>query len=118
MARHNRQGEGTDQRGFLYELSYQPDWLRRVKVTRNLASGRQSTMTLFRNPQNCREREPGPRVRTRIFCPEQELDVEVTVSDSCRQVRQLRVTCSVPSPAGGRGREEVTFTLENGLPDP
>ena len=35
MARHNRDARGSDQRGESYELSYQPDWLRLVKVTRS-----------------------------------------------------------------------------------
>ena len=50
MARHNREGQGTDQHGHSYSVNYQPDWLRQVKVTRTLESGRQSTKTLFRNP--------------------------------------------------------------------
>ena len=54
MARHNRDGEGVDQRGHGYVVSYQPDWLRLVKVTRDLESGRQSTKTLFRNPAETR----------------------------------------------------------------
>ena len=55
MARHNRDGAGEDQRGHAYTVSYQPDWLRMVKVTRSLTTGRQSTMTLFRNPLDRRE---------------------------------------------------------------
>ena len=51
MARHNRDGQGADQRGQEYEISYQPDWLRLVKVTRTLETGRQSTKTLFKNPR-------------------------------------------------------------------
>ena len=50
MARHNRDARGTDQRGYDYEISYQPDWVRLIKVTRTLESGRQSTKTLFKNP--------------------------------------------------------------------
>jgi len=50
LARHNREGQGADQRGFEYAVNYQPDWLRQVKVTRQLETGRQSTKTLFRNP--------------------------------------------------------------------
>ncbi|NIP13532.1 MAG: hypothetical protein GWN02_28120, partial [Gemmatimonadetes bacterium] len=50
MARHNRDGQGSDQRDCEYAISYQPDWLRQVKVTRLLPTGRQSTKTLFTNP--------------------------------------------------------------------
>jgi hypothetical protein len=59
VARHNREGVGADQRGYEYGVSYQPDWLKLVKVTRQLESGRQSTKTLFRNPANEPEAEPG-----------------------------------------------------------
>jgi hypothetical protein len=67
MARHNRDARGTDQRGYDYEISYQPDWVRLIKVTRTLESGRQSTKTLFKNPAQ-REQSPGSRVRTRVEC--------------------------------------------------
>lgn len=117
MARHNRQGTGTDQRGFEYRVSYQPDWLRHVKVTRALPTGRQSTMTLFRNPASCRERPPGSKVRTRITCPEQDVDVEVTVRDGRHGVCRVTVACQVPA-ADGAGAEEVVFTLEDDLPGP
>lgn len=116
MARHNREGHGADQRGFEYSVSYQPDWLRVVKVTRDLESGRQSTKTLFRNPADRREAEPGHRVRTRISCPDQELDFEVAVTDPVGRVVQLRVACEVE---GDDGRpQEVEFTLDNALPPP
>lgn len=115
MGRHNREGTGVDQRGFAYEVSYQPDWLRHVKVTRQLRSGRQSTMTLFRNPAERGERRPGDRVRTRISCPEQGVDVEVVVNGDQEGVCRVTVTCEVPAVAG-KGTEEVTFTLEDGLP--
>ena len=117
VARHNREGRGTDQRGFEYRISYQPDWLRHVKVARALPSGRQSTMTLFRNPARCREREPGDRIRTRIVCPEQGVDVELTVhGNGCAEgVCRLSVTCEVPA-ANGPGSEEVTFIVQDGLP--
>jgi len=66
MARHNREGQGADQRGSHYGICYQPDWLRHVKVTRDLETGRQSTKTLFRNPAKKSEGEPGDKIRTRV----------------------------------------------------
>lgn len=114
MARHNRDGSGADQRGHEYEVSYQPDWLRMVKVTRALENGRQSTKTLFRNPLDRREAEPGDRVRTRIVSPVQGLDVEVAVSDPEGRVTRLRVACRVPLDEGGD--EEVEFSIEGALP--
>lgn len=117
MARHNRKGEGRDQRGFTYEIGYQPDWLRHVKVSRSLPSGRQSTMTLFRNPARRAEARPGSQVRTTISCPEQNLDVEVTLRNAEPKVQRVCVACSVPA-VEGNGEEEVVFTIENRLPPP
>lgn len=116
MARHNREGSGADQRGFEYVVSYQPDWLRVVKVTRALESGRQSTKTLYRNPHDRRESEPGDRVRTRIACEDQDLDVQIAVDDPAGVVHRVRFACGV---VDERGRtEEVEFTLEDGLLPP
>ena len=111
MARHNREGLGADQRGFEYGVSYQPDWLKLVKVTRQLESGRQSTKTLFRNPANGPEAEPGDRIRTRITSADQELDFEVALTDPRAAVKRVRIAYEVP---GENGRvEEVEFTLES-----
>jgi len=115
VARHNRNGTGTDQRGFEYQISYQPDWLRQVKVSRPLPNGRRSTMILFRNPSEVRERPPGRKVRTRIRCPEQKVDVEVAVHDGRRGVARVSVACTVAAP-DGEGSEEVVFTLVDDLP--
>ena len=40
MARHNREARGVDQRGELWIIGYQPDWLSRVKISRKLPRGR------------------------------------------------------------------------------
>ena len=119
MARHNREGQGTDQRGFSYILSYQPDSLRQVKVTRTLPNGRQSTMALFRNPAERAEATPGDQVRTRIICAEQGLDVEVFFRANGTGVRQVQVQVEVPAARGaGGGSENVVFTLDHDLPEP
>jgi hypothetical protein len=112
VARHNREGQGADQRGFEYGVNYQPDWLKRVKVTRQLETGRQSTKTLFRNPVNHAEAEPGDRVRTRIVSPDQRLDFEVALTDPKAAVRRIRVAYVLPLEDGAR-EEEVEFTLES-----
>lgn len=118
MARHNREGQGSDQRGYEYTVSYQPDWLRHVKVTRKLESGRQSTKTLFRNPLDRKKSEPGKKVRTRIESPAQGLQVKVAVIDPEHRVTRVRVACRVPADDEPDGEEEVEFTLENSLPEP
>jgi hypothetical protein len=114
MARHNRDGEGTDQHGARYTISYQPDWLRQIKISRTLAgSDRQSTKTLFRNPAACAERPPGDRVRTRVTSADGKLDFEITVVDGSRQVDQVVVTSRA---ADGKG--EITFIIDGSLPGP
>ena len=116
MARHNRDGSGADQCGFAYQVSYQPDWLRHVKVTRVLQTGRQSTKTLFRNPADRQEAPPGERVRTRIVSRDQGLDFEVAVTDMKGAVARVRVAFMVANDKGEN--EEVEFTLENELRPP
>lgn len=118
MPRHNRDGRGRDQRGFRYLISYQPDWLRRIAVTRTLASGRQSTKTLFRNPSSVRRASPGKRVRTRITSPEQGIDVEIAVTGARTTVTRVQVVCRLPAGHPATQDDEVVFTLENGLPPP
>ena len=116
MARHNRDGAGADQRGVEYGVSYQPDWLKQVKVTRQLETGRQSTKTLFRNPAAGPQAGPGDRIRTRITSSDQSLDFEVALTDPKAAVKRVRIAYEVPGPNGRT--EEVEFTLESeDLPD-
>ena len=114
MARHNRESEGTDQHGVSYTISYQPDWLRQIKISRTLSGrNRQSTKTLFRNPLPCAERKPGDRVRLSVTSEDGEIDFEVAVTDPERRVDQIIVTSRTSS-----GREDITFTIDGGLPLP
>lgn len=114
MARHNRQGQGTDQHGARYTISYQPDWLRQIKISRTLSgSNRQSTKTLFRNPANCAERAPGDLVRTRVTSEDGGIDFEISVTDAGRRVEQVVVTSRA---ADGKG--DITFIIEGSLPRP
>jgi hypothetical protein len=112
MARHNRAGRGCDQRGEEYELSYQPDWLRLVKVTRMLESGRQSTKTLFRNPAK-REQAPGRSVRTQISSSGARLDFGIELSDPQGVVRRIVVETGPP---GGSEPERLVFSIESQPP--
>lgn len=114
MARHNRKGHGTDQQGAEYVISYQPDWLRQIKISRTLSGKkRQSTKTLFRNPASCAEKVPGDRVRTRVTSRDGAIDFEITVSDRVGQVEQVVVTTR-----GENGKEEITFSIDGSLPKP
>lgn len=112
MARHNREGHGTDQRGTDYVISYQPDWLRHIKVTRTLENGRQSTKTLFRNP-GAREQAPGTHVRTRIATPDRRLDIEIGVEDPNCVITRIVVEATLPGRSAADGA--VMFTI-NDLP--
>jgi hypothetical protein len=117
MARHNREGRGSDQRGAEYGVSYQPDWLQVVKVTRALEDGRQSTKSLFRNPGR-REQAPGGKVRTRITSPEQGLDFEVAIDDPDGVIQRVIIETAVPGVGMDGGEELIVFTLEDRLPPP
>ncbi|MBI4545124.1 MAG: hypothetical protein HY703_08020 [Gemmatimonadetes bacterium] len=109
MARHNRDGRGSDQRGYDYEISFQPDWLNLIKVTRTLESGRQSTKTLFRNPET-RKVRPGAKMRTRVQSPEQKLDFEIVVNDPRRVVRRVIIETRPAAAAAEEGG--VIFSIE------
>ncbi len=115
MSRHNRQGRGVDQRGYHYAISYQPDWLDRIRVTRRLASGRQSTKTLFRNPARTPQAQAGDLIRTTIESAEQDLHVEVALRVEPDQVGEVVVTWRAnggPEPAMDR----VVLTLHSFRP--
>ncbi len=109
MARHNKDARGTDQLGAEYDINYQPDWLRQIKVTRNLETGRQSTKTLFRN-QGRKEGAPGSKVRTRIRCPREELEFEIGVDDPHGVVKRIVVETSLPGKPGEDGC--IVFTID------
>jgi len=113
VPRHNREGQGEDQRGRRYTIAYQPDWLRQVKVTRELGNGRQSTKTLVRNPDPPAA-EPGTRVRTRVSARELGIDFEVVLNDPRRVVRRIVVETVVPE--GEERGETVSFVVSR-LPD-
>ncbi len=114
MGRHNRDARGSDQRGFDYQISFQPDWLSQVKVTRNLESGRQSTKTLFKNPEKVQEQNPGTKVRTRIVSVEQKLDFEIIVHDPRRVVKRVIIETIIPDMPGDEGA--VIFGFDDDLP--
>ncbi len=91
MARHNRLGHGVDQFGFKYSISYPPDWLDRIRVTRRLPSGRQSTRTLFRNPARKPLGEIGGFTRTTITSGDQDLEVAVSFGTGRGRVNEIEV---------------------------
>jgi hypothetical protein len=111
MARHNREGRGTDQHGSEYTISYPPDWLRHVKVTRNLENGRQSTKTLIRNPASA-SGVPGRRVRTRVVSESESLDFEIDLHDPDGVVTRIMVE-TTQRDAGGQP-STIRFTLTDG----
>ncbi len=113
MARHNREGRGEDQYGHEYIVSYQPDWLHQVKVTRDLRTGRQSTKTLFRNP-DAPERDPGSRIRTVISAPELGLELQVALDDPRLVVRRITIEATVPE--GPEQGDAVVFSITRRRP--
>ena len=112
MARHNREGHGSDQKGFEYIISYQPDWLRQVKVTRILDTGRQSTKTLFSNPDDP-ARRPGRSIRTEVRCEAQDLRFEIALTDPQRVVKRVIVETGPAEAAAGD--QDIQFTFDHRL---
>lgn len=110
MSRHNKPATGTDQLGFHYRISYPPDWLDRIKVTRKLASGRQSTKTLFRNPVRIPAAAPGGLIRIRIASEQQNLEVEANVDAAPDHIGELVVHWRKPG-AIEPGTSAVSFTF-------
>lgn len=108
MARHNRVGRGEDQFGHEYIIAYQPDWFRQLKVTRDLPTGRQSTKTLFRNPDPP-EREPGTRIRTGISAAELGLAFQLALDDPRLVVRRITVEAVIPE--GPEQGDTVLFSI-------
>jgi hypothetical protein len=82
VARHNREGEGVDQRGFTYRISYA-----RLAPPREGEPGPPDGPALHHDPlpepPGAAEAAAGDQVRTRITCPEQGVDVEVVVRCGC-----------------------------------
>ena len=112
MGRHNREARGEDQHGRQYDVSFPPDWLHQVKVTRTLANGRQSTRTLLRNPGPAEQR-PGARVRTRISSPDPKLEFAIEIEDPHGVVSRIIVETRAPEGAAHGG---VGFSIEARAP--
>lgn len=116
MARHNREGRGLDQRGNLWRISYQPDWLKHVKISRELPDGRRrSSLTLFRNPAKRAESEPGRSVRTRITSADGSVDVSLSLEDRSDDVDHIVVGIRRTR---GRRSELIKLVIQGGLPGP
>ena len=113
MARHNREGRGVDQHGELWVVSYQPDWFRRVKISRELPDGRRrSSMTLVENPAERAEDEPGKVVRTRISAADGTVDLQVALEDRDGLVERVVVHLRRKR---GKSEELVKFNIDGTL---
>jgi hypothetical protein len=114
MARHNREARGVDQLGTLWSISYQPDWLSRIKISRQLPGDRRRSMvTLFRNPARRAEASPGKVVRTGVSAVDGSVDFRVAVEDPDGVVESVVV---IMRRKQGRKSELVKCVLESRLP--
>jgi len=116
MSRHNREARGTDQRGVLWNIDYQPDWLSRLKISRPLPAGRRrSSLTIFRNPKRRAESIPGKVVKTDIRAVDDSVHFRVSIEDPGDIVESIIV---VTRQRRGRRFEKVSYMLEAKLPPP
>ena len=116
MARHNRDARGVDQHGELWQLSYHPDWIKRIKISRRLPDrDRRSTVTLFKNEADRARAEPAKVIRTRIRAADGSADIEVSLEDRTGVVES--VTVVTRRERNGRS-ERVEFVLEDDLEPP
>ena len=67
--------------GIRYVIGFQPDWLRYVKVTRDLETGRQSTRRSTRIRPTSGRQNPETGSEPGSLPKEQKLDFEVTIAD-------------------------------------
>jgi hypothetical protein len=105
-------GSGTDQAGTEFSIEYPPDWLDKVKVTRPRDGGRQSTMTLFRNPDR-RPSDPedrAGRVRLRISSEGAGIDFHLTLTGSGDSIRRAAVEVELRTSVG-EPMQSLTFTF-------
>lgn len=117
MARHNRDDRGVDQHGELWQLSYQPDWLKRLKISRRLPDrDRRSTVTLFKNGADRAQSETGKVVRTRVRAADGSVDIELSLEDRTEVVESI-VVVTRRTRKNGRS-ERLEFVLEDGLDPP
>lgn len=116
MARHNRDAKGVDQHGDLWHLSYHPDWMRRVKISRRLPDrSRRSTVTLFKNEQERARAEPAKVIRTRVKAADGSTEFEISLEDRTGSVESIVV---VTRQERSNGEERVEFVLEDDLDPP
>ena len=116
MARHNREGRGLDQLGNLRRIAFQPDWLKQVKISRDLPDGRRrSSLTVFRNPARVAEGDPGRSIRTRVTSADGKIDVEIALEDRDLVVDHIVLGIKRKK---GRKTEIVKFMIQGGLPRP
>lgn len=116
MARHNRDAKGVDQHGELWHVSYHPDWMRRVKISRQLPDrSRRSTVTLFKNGAERAQAEPAKVVRTRVRAADGSTDFEISLEDGAGTVESIVV---VTRRRRGDAEERLEFVLEDELDPP
>lgn len=116
MARHNRDAKGVDQHGELWHLSYHPDWIRRIKISRELPDGsRRSSVTLFKNPAEQARAEPAKVIRTRVQAADGSADFEISLEDRTGVVESITV---VARRERDGEEERLEFDLRDDLPGP
>lgn len=122
MARKNKSAKGKDQKGYEYEIKYQPDWLKRFKVSRKNKKGKKTTDVIFTNPETRQQQAPGTKVTTDVASDE-GVNFSVTVNDPLGAIKRIRVEYATPATSRGKGNgrtkpEIIVYTMDDDLPPP
>ncbi|MEN8376032.1 MAG: hypothetical protein ABFS34_11340 [Gemmatimonadota bacterium] len=111
MPRRNKSGRGKDQKGVSYTVSYQPDWLKKIRVSRKAKKGKKAMYDMFINPERPKE-WPGRKVRTAVRSTNPHVDFEVAIDDPHGRIKRVKVDYEMP------GGETVTYSIDDDSGDP
>ncbi len=113
-------GSGRDQRGFDYEVTYNPEWFRKLAVTRRDSNGQTTTVDVVTNPRTARSAPERPASATTHVKSNEGVDFTLVFRGRAKQVR---IDYIVPAESGKDNGDDdegevVTLTVDDDQPPP